>query len=309
MYLMAIGSRGLAAAAAAIGVIALTALATPAATAAPATPAAPAAPAAPAEEAPIRPGVTLDTAGAGTCTSNFVFTNGSDLFIGQAAHCAGTGDATETDGCDSVTLPLGTEVIIAAADGSKRSGTLAYSSWVTMQDRGETDPAACAYNDFALVKIADTDAADVSPTVPFFGGPTGLRTTGLTLGEQVYTYGNSPLRLGIELLSPKVGVAAGDEGGGFSHTVYTLSPGVPGDSGSAFLDGDGRAFGVLSTLNLAPLPASNGLTDLAKALAYANAYGGVGTISLVPGGPFTTSPEGVSPMALATPAGPALGDA
>lgn len=308
---MVVGTRGAAAAAAAIGVIVLGVLTAPAAVAAPLTPEAPVAvPAAAPANAPIRPGVNTDTTGGGTCTSNFIFTNGSDTFIGQAAHCAGTGQATETDGCSSGTMPLGTAVTIDAADGSKRNGTLAYSSWITMQARGETDPDLCAYNDFALVKIADGDVGDVDPSIPFFGGPTGLRTTGLAVGEQVYSYGNSPLRLGIELLSPKVGVSAGDEGGGRGHTVYTLSPGVPGDSGSAFVDGSGRAFGVLSTLNLAPLPASNGVADVAKALAYAKSFGNAGDVELVPGTtPFTSTPAGVSPMALAAPAGPALGDA
>lgn len=308
---MVVGTRGAAAAAAAIGVIALGVLTAPAAVAAPVAPAAPiAVPAAAGANAAIRPGVNTDTEGGGTCTSNFVFTNGSDTFIGQAAHCAGTGEATETDGCTSDTMPLGTAVTIDAADGTKRNGTLAYSSWIAMQARGESDPDICAFNDFALVKIADGDVGDVDPSIPFFGGPTGLRTTGLALGEQVYSYGNSPLRLGIELLSPKVGVSAGDEGGGRGHTVFTLSPGVPGDSGSAFVDGEGRAFGVLSTLNLAPLPASNGLADVAKALAYAASFGDVGDVELVPGTqPFTSAPAGVSPMALAAPAGPPLGDA
>jgi hypothetical protein len=306
---MAFGTRGAAAAAAAIGVIALSAFAAPAASAAPPAPEAAPAPAAPAASAPIRPGVNTDTAGGGTCTSNFIFTNGDDLFIGQAAHCAGTGEATETNGCSAGTKGLGTEVIIDAADGTKRRGTLAYSSWVAMREAGETDPDTCAYNDFALVKIAAEDEGDVSSSVPFFGGPAGVRSTGLPLGEMVYSYGNSPLRLGIELLSPKVGVSAGDEGGGRAHTVYTLTPGVPGDSGSAFMDSKGQAFGVLSTLNLAPLPASNGVADLASALTYARAHG-AGDVQLVKGvQPFTSTPPGVSPMALAAPAGPALGDA
>ncbi|MGI5126312.1 serine protease [Pseudonocardia sp. CA-107938] len=299
---MAFGTRGLAAAATAIGVITLSAVAAPMAAAAPVAPTAPAA------NAPIRPGVNTTTAGGGTCTSNFIFTSGDTTYLGQAAHCAGTGDATQTNGCSAGTGGIGTPVTIDAADGTKRAGKLAYSSWVTMQSRGETDPDTCAFNDFALVEIAAADADDVSSSVPFFGGPTGLRDAGLPLGEQVYSYGNSPLRLGIELLSPKVGVSAGDEGKGRAHTVYTLTPGVPGDSGSAFLDSKGRAFGVLSTLNLAPLPASNGVADLAKALAYANEHGDIGHIQLVPGSqPFTATPVGVPAMALAAPAGPALG--
>ena len=63
---------------------------------------------APAASAPIHPGVQTNTEGSGQCTSNFIFTEGSDTYIGQAAHCSGTGEATETNGCDAASLPLGT---------------------------------------------------------------------------------------------------------------------------------------------------------------------------------------------------------
>ena len=65
--------------------------------------------------------------------------------------------------------------------------------------------------------------------------------------------GGSSLRGGVEALSPKTGVSVGTTGGGWSHAVYTMTPGVPGDSGSAFLDADGKALGTLSTLAIAPL--------------------------------------------------------
>lgn len=236
-----------------------------------------------ADTALIHPGVVTDTIGGGSCTSNFVFTTGDRTFLGQAAHCAGTGEATETNGCDSGTLPLGTPVTIEAADGSDRSGTLVYSSWITMQENGETDPDICAYNDFALVEISPGDVTNVNPSIPFFGGPTGIDTDGLNAGEQVFSYGNSPLRGGVSVLSPKAGISATEAGGNRSHQVYTLTPGVPGDSGSAFLDAQGDAVGILSTLNLAPLPVSNGVSDLAGALGYANANGGLGDIRLVLG--------------------------
>ena len=58
------------------------------------------------------------------------------------------------------------------------------------------------------------------------------------------------------MLSPKIGTSLGDQGHGWSHIVATVSPGIPGDSGSAFLSPDGKALGVLSTLNFAPLPAT-----------------------------------------------------
>ena len=56
---------------------------------------------APADSATVHPGVQTFTEGA-QCTSNFVFYDGSNnVYIGQAAHCSGTGGNTETNGCDS----------------------------------------------------------------------------------------------------------------------------------------------------------------------------------------------------------------
>src|SRR3712207_3369813 len=114
---------------------------------------------APADTAAITPGVQTYTDGA-QCTANFVFTDAAGaVYIGQAAHCAGTGSATETDGCDSGSLPLGTRVTLnrggsLVSDGEQvGAGTLVYSSWLTMQQRNENDANTCAYNDFALIKI------------------------------------------------------------------------------------------------------------------------------------------------------------
>ena len=74
-----------------------------------------------------------------------------------------------------------------------------------------------------------------------------------------------------------------NEGGGWSHAVVTLTPGIPGDSGSGFLNDSGAAFGTLSTLQLAPLPATNGVGDLAKELAYARANSSFSGLQPVPG--------------------------
>lgn len=225
---------------------------------------------APAASAAIHPGVMMYTDGA-QCTANFVFTTGADVLIGYAAHCAGTGGATETNGCDAGSLPLGTPVEI---DGASAPGTLVYSSWLAMQaQQPRPDDDTCAYNDFALVKIDPADVGKVNPSIPHWGGPTALNTTGNPAGEQLYTYGNSSLRLGITLLSPKTGLSLGTEGGGWSHPAYTVTPGIPGDSGSALLDAQGRATGVLSTVAVTPLPLSNNFGDLSRELAYAQAHG------------------------------------
>ncbi|MEA2292475.1 MAG: hypothetical protein QOE86_114 [Solirubrobacteraceae bacterium] len=254
----------------------LTALACSAAAAAVA--AAPAGAWAPAASAPIHPGVNTTTAGA-SCTSNFIYTQGADVYIGQAAHCSGTGGSTATNGCDSGSLPEGTQVTV---DGASQPGTMVYNSWVRMQARGETDPNTCQYNDLALVKLAPADAANVNPSVPFWGGPTGLTDT-VAANAKVVSYGNSILRAGIQQLSPKEGVQIAQDSGGWNHTVYTVTPGIPGDSGSGFMDKTGNAFGVLSTVAIAPLPASNGVGDLARELAYAHTFGDFASVGLVNG--------------------------
>ena len=237
---------------------------------------------APADQATVHPGVQTFTEGA-QCTSNFVFTDGGNVYLGQAAHCSGTGAATDTNGCDSGSLPIGTPVEI---DGASRPGTLVYNSWITMQAVGETDPDACAYNDFALVRIDPADVANVNPSVPGYGGPTGVGDA--ADGETVYSYGNSSLRGGVTQLSPKQGVVVANEGNGWSRKVYTVTPGIPGDSGSGFLNDSGAAIGVLSTLQVLPVAGSNGVGDLGNELSYMRANGSFSGVQLEPGTePFT----------------------
>jgi hypothetical protein len=239
---------------------------------------------APAATASVHPGVQVFTAGA-QCTSNFVFAEGSTVYLGQAAHCSGTGGQTETDGCSSGSLPLGTPVEVT---GASKPGTLAYNSWLAMQAAGESDPNTCAYNDLALIRLDPTDVGKVNPSVPGYGGPTGVGTVG-GLGSTVFSYGNSELRGGITKLSPKQGTVVQNEGGGWSHIVVTVTPGVPGDSGSGFMNEAGKAIGVLSTLQLAPLAGTNGVGDLGKELAYAHSHG-FPELHLVPGTqPFNPS--------------------
>jgi hypothetical protein len=239
---------------------------------------------APASTATIHPGVQV-TSDAGQCTANFIYTAGTSVYIGVAAHCFSEGGPTDTSGCDTTSLGIGSPATI---EGASQTGTLAYSSWLAMQNADETDPDTCAYNDLALVEIAPTDVASVNPSVPFWGGPTGLDAS-VEPGEDVYSYGNSSLRLGIPELSPKRGTCLDRYAGDWEYDVYTVSPGIPGDSGSGFLSATGAAFGVLSTLQAAPLAGSNGVGNLAKELSYASSHGFSG-VTLVPGTePFDAS--------------------
>src|SRR3954470_12874870 len=227
----------------------------------------------------IHPGVQTFTDGA-KCTSNFVFSDGANTYLGQAAHCSGTGSATDTDGCSSASLPIGTAVDVT---GASKPGTLVYNSWITMQGKGEANVDTCAYNDLALVKIDPADVGKVSPTVPGFGGPSGVAEAPTNSGDTVYSYGNSELRGGVAQLSPKQGAVVTNEGNGWSRTVYTATPGIPGDSGSGFMDASGHAVGVLSTLQVLPVAGSNGVGDLARELAYMRANSSFSGVNLVNG--------------------------
>ncbi|MFP5070792.1 serine protease [Pseudonocardia nantongensis] len=284
----------------AVGLVLTTALTAPVAAAAPAQPA-------PGPGA-IGPGVRIATpvrGGAELCTANFLFTGAGrpdghadgewgaehqaapsgDLYLGAAAHCmAGEEAMSSVDGCVEPVLPEGIEVRIAGRDGRTYSGTVAYNSWKVMQDRGETDRDLCLFNDLSLIRLGPEAAAVADPTVPGFGGPTGLDTDGTVDGEPVYSHQPNQL----PATPNKQGVSLGRPEGPRTHVVLTVPGGVPGDSGAGFLDREGRAFGLLSSL-LLPTSA-NGVTDLATALDYATEHGRIGPVDLVPGTrPFSSA--------------------
>jgi hypothetical protein len=240
---------------------------------------------APADTATIHPGVEMLTEGA-QCTANFVFTDGGSTYLGYAAHCAGLGAATDTNGCTAPSHPLGTPVQI---EGASNTGTLVYSSWIAMKAAGENvDSETCQYNDFALVRLNSADVANVNPSVPGWGGPTATASLGGT-GSNTYTYGNSSLRFGVAQLKPKQGVSVTRSPEGWSTTVYTATPGIPGDSGSGFLNATGAAAGTLSTVAIAPLAGSNGVGDLPRELAYMHSHGGPGATVVNGTEPFQTN--------------------
>src|SRR6478609_5925935 len=145
---------------------------------------------APAATATVHPGVQTFTAGA-QCTANFVFTDGATVYLGQAAHCSGTGGSTDTNGCTSGSLPEGTQVQVT---GASQPATMVYNSWIRMQAAGEADSETCQFNDLALLKLDPSDVPNVNPSIPHWGGPTGVGAG--AAGEDTYSYGNSELRGG-----------------------------------------------------------------------------------------------------------------
>ncbi len=233
---------------------------------------------APIDTATIHPGIQTSPGGPG-CTANFIFSDQTGaVYLGQAAHCtSASAEPLSGSGCQSESLPLGTPVDLG---DSGVSGTLAYSSWLAMQEVGAPDEITCRSNDFALIRIPDAAVTMVNPSMPVFGGPAGLVNGEVPAGEPVYGHGRSDLRGGVG--TPQRGFSLGTEPPGWYHLVYLLPPGVPGDSGGGLMNGQGQAFGILISLDSVP-PASNGASDLGKALAYAQKHSGIKGLALVAG--------------------------
>jgi hypothetical protein len=224
---------------------------------------------APAATAPIHPGVQTDTAG-NRCTAGFVVTAGTDVYLAQTASCASTGAATDANGCTSPSLPAGTAVTV---EGAQAPGTLAYSSWLTMQARGETDPDACATNDLALVKLSAADAAATNPSVPFWGGPTG-EADAPAAGGRLYGVASTPagLQRRIGFSGPRGGACAGAQ-------ALLAPPARAEETGTGLLDDRGRAASLVRAGGLC-------LTDFARTMTYARTA--IPGLALATGtGPFT----------------------
>lgn len=220
--------------------------------------------------AALHPGVMVFTKGS-QCTANFVFTDRRGIaYLGQAAHCSSRGTQSDTNGCTTKSWPLGTVVQDAAGH---RIGTLAYNSWLAMHAAREKDANACAANDLALVRLDRAMIGRTSPTFPGLGGPTGVRTAPLGLGSPVYAVGNSSLLGGLGALVAQVGVVQHATYGGWAYYVAMLRPGIPGDSGSGYVDAQGRAVGQLSTISVGTQGVGNTVGNLGREIAYARTHG------------------------------------
>ena len=126
--------------------------------------------------------------------------------------------------------------------------------------------------------------------MPFWGGPTGLGSgaaagqPGLLVRPVQPAAHDRPLPEDRPLARLRPTAAGGID-------VYTATPGVPGDSGSGFLDDRGRAVGTLSTVAIAPLAGSNGLGNLARELDFAQRHSGISGLRLVKGGRAVRRPS------------------
>jgi hypothetical protein len=219
---------------------------------------------APDARAAIGPGIEVDH----VCTSNFVFRDATDLYLGTASHCFDQAWRPGGPACPVPAKRPGAQVTI---DGASRSGTLAYVSSVAMEAKGEKDFDTCVNNDFALVRVHPGDHALVDPAMPQWGGPVGLRRADMKRHETMLSYGLSDVHGKVEPLRPREGYFDATVYGGWVHVTYFASMALFGDSGSGVLDGAGGAVGIVTKLEY---PNATRVLDLEKALAYMRASGG-----------------------------------
>lgn len=196
--------------------------------------------------APIRPGARM----ANGCTLNFVVTDGSDLYVGTAGHCASLGD------------PL----VVAGAPGAH--GSVVFDA---------------ARRDYAFFRIDPASHGLVDPTMSRFAGPTrgptGANVRDPLAGEMVYHYGHGVSAGSMEETRARAGpvvLMADNPVGALRIAQFVfVSNANGGDSGSPVRLATGEAAGILVAAGpvlgynpavLIAEPFSDAMADLAAAL-------------------------------------------
>jgi hypothetical protein len=168
---------------------------------------------APAATATIHPGVQVFTDGA-QCTANFVFADATDVYIGQAAHCSGTGAATDTDGCTSASLPIGTPVDITAADHPGNARLHLVADHAELRRGGPRHLRVQRPRTGADRPGRRREGQSVDPVLGRPDRREHVRHRARRPGPQLR---QPELRGGITVLSPKEGTSVGDVARELSH--------------------------------------------------------------------------------------------
>lgn len=162
----------------------------------------------------IRPGAHMT----GGCTASFVFTDGTDIYVGTAGHCVREGETVSSPAAGFV----GTAVFSTGGDSH-------------------------VGHDFALIKVDPEKHHLVSAEMCDWAGPTGGFNESSLLGRGVVHTGHGAVGglFGPHPPRPRAGT-----GVGWGLTTFTfVSPSVPGDSGSAVRETtSGHALGTLTHL-------------------------------------------------------------
>ena len=206
--------------------------------------------------------ITIPDEGRFGCTANFVWAQGTKLYLGAAGHCFLPADkkATHGPGADYDASGVTVQVCVEDCEGNFRTdqllGTLVNLGRVAYARQTNATGDEDVGNDFGVVEIPPEAASLVRPEMPVWGGPKG--TDVLEAGEFGCHYGNG---LGFgEIFPTKARVGVG--GGGDTDFWMGDFAGSFGDSGSGLVSCEsdlvgfhGRgAVGILTHLGASVCP-------------------------------------------------------
>lgn len=204
------------------------------------------------------------------CTANFVWEDSGSYYLGAAGHCflgnAATGDNTSSSGEDlsNVTVRVGIDFTFGGLTALSGLRGTTYELGNVVYARQASDDGTGVGHDFGLVEIPDAAINEgiVDPSLPQFGGPTGVVQSGaLPAGEPMCQYGNGVGNGEVFATKGRRGASLGAQGD--YKSWYAAIRGSPGDSGSAILGAD-------------PTRTPEG-TDAAGALTHLTTLGTAGT--------------------------------
>jgi hypothetical protein len=206
--------------------------------------------------------ITIPEEGRFGCTANFVWKQGSKLYLGAAGHCFVPADrkATHGVGADYDASGVTVQVCVENCEGNFRTALLV-GKLVTLGKVAyarQTDPTGeeDVGNDFGVVEIPAAAAHLVRPALPVWGGPKGV--TELETGDFGCHFGNGLIVGETFLTKARVGI-----GGGSDKDFWVGDfAGAFGDSGSGVVgcESDGLTFqgtgavGVLTHLGVSLCP-------------------------------------------------------
>jgi len=184
----------------------------------------------------IGPGALLVTTMPGAtkmCTANFVWSNGTTLFLGTAGHCVLPDAATATHGAGAnypARLSRASVCISECRFGGNLVGTLpgVYAPLGALAYARQSGPTPDGY-DFAIIEIPAALASEVRPAMPVWGGPTSVGD--MIPGEPVCHYGAGIVFGETFPTMARAGLAERSEDGAWSARIASAF----GDSGSALV--------------------------------------------------------------------------
>ena len=202
------------------------------------------------------------------CTAGFVLVDGGRVFLAEAAHCLsiGTPRGAEGDGCTSRSLPSAPRS--TSPGPAQRDGGLQRLDRDAPRQGDQPRPLQPSTTSRSSPSTPATPRL-VNPSVPVWGGPAALATTGITPGDAVYGFGNSELALrDPRARAPARGRASATPGTAGATTCSPPRRGPSATPGAPTSTSTARRSATLISIELSPVPGSNGIGDLARELAY-----------------------------------------